>query len=186
MIHNFSIKFASYLVENGAKQEREILCYGLECFINEVVSMGLLLLVGFATGFILELVIWSCSFCLLRVQIGGLHASTHGACFISGLLLGVSSLAISPFLLQISPLNLYITGVSLLFAIIIAPVPHRNKLYLQKKRLAIKKTVSIIAIMEFISLLILYSYTPTLATFVMAGILMAVILGMLGLIGNPK
>ena len=45
MIETFSKCFANYLVKNGADPTKEtIYAYGMECFLNEIISDFLLLL----------------------------------------------------------------------------------------------------------------------------------------------
>ena len=184
MIHAYAENIADYLVENGASQDVAVLRYGAECFLNELLSSGVLLLIGLLTGSVWELIVWSLSFCSLRVQVGGIHAPTHGLCIFSGAIVGTLSLILSALLLKYAIYSLILTIGCLLTAILIAPVPHKNKMYLQKKRGKIKKNVAIIAAIESAVLAITYMEFPIISSFVMSGIIMATLLGAMGLIWN--
>lgn len=186
MIKILSQNIASYLVSNGAKQNRQVLAYGAECFLNEIISNGLLILVGIFTNRLLELLLWSLCFCALRVQVGGFHAPTHAGCIIGGTLVGIASLFLSPILLRYPAVTLILVFLSLLLAIIIAPVPHKNKMYLQEKRSSIKKKVVYIGLTEITAMLLLFVSYPILSAYIASAIIMALTLALLGLSFNSR
>lgn len=186
MIKVLSHRISHYLILNGATEEEEVLAYGVECFLNEVLSNGLLIIIGILTHHVLELLVWSVSFCLLRVNMGGLHATSHAWCIAIGTLIGAASLVISPFLLQ----HIWFASVLTLMAVItagfIAPVPHQHKQHVQVKKEAIKRRVIVTAVLEGVVALILYFLLPVIASYVISGLLMATILALAGVIWNPR
>lgn len=186
MIKRLSQQISQYLVANGAEESEDVLAYGAECFINEVISNGLLIVIGIITNHVLEVLVWSVSFCLIRVNLGGLHASTHAMCIAIGTLIGASSLMVSPFLLQHIAFASALMLVAAVTASIIAPVPHKNKQHVQVKKEAIKRKVIITAVLECIVALVLYFVSPVIASYVMSGLIMATVLGFAGFLWNPR
>jgi accessory gene regulator B len=143
-------------------------------------------MIGFLTHHVAELLIWSISFCLLRVNLGGLHAPNHGLCIVLGTLIGSSSLLFSPLLEQHALLSLFLTITAALIAIVIAPVPHKNKMHVQVKRDEIKQKVVLIAILECAAVVGLYFVSPVIASYIASGLIMATVLAVAGLIWNPR
>ena len=187
MITTISKQISRYLVVNGADaSDEEVLAYGAECFLNEVISTALLIIIGILTNHVLELLIWSVSFCLLRVNLGGLHAASHGWCITAGTLSGASSLMLSPFLLQHIIFAIVLTFVAAVTTCIIGPVPHKNKQHVQIKRKEIKKKVIIVVMLECITSVIFYFVSPVIATYIASGLILATLLAVAGLLWNPR
>lgn len=187
MITTLSKRISRYLVANGADaSEEEVLAYGAECFINELISDALLIIIGILTNHVLEVLVWSVSFCLLRVNVGGLHAASHGWCVAIGTLIGASSIIVSPFLLQHVIFASILTVVATITAMIIAPVRHKNKQHIQAKRKEIKRKVIAIASTECIAIVVFYFANPVIASYIASGLIMATILAVAGMIWNPR
>ena len=187
MIRTLAQRISRYLVRNGAEESKEAsLAYGAECFLNECISMALLVLVGILCHHVWELVLWSVSFCLLRVNLGGLHANTHGWCIATGTVVGASSLIISPLLLQHFMLAGALTLLAGVTACVIAPVPHKNKQHIQAKRREIKNKVILVVILECIAIVICYFYNPVVSAYIASGLLLASLLAVAGLLWNPR
>ena len=187
MISELSKKISAYLIENGADHnEEEVLTYGAECFINLLISDGLLLIIGLLTHHVVPLLIWAVSFSLLRANLGGLHALSHFWCILIGTVIGASSIAVSPVLAVHPVAAVLCTIAGAIIAIVIAPVPHKNKMYLQARRKNIKVKVAITAAIECAIIYALYFVDPVYAAYLACGLIMAVVLGIAGTIWNPR
>lgn len=187
MISELSKKISSYLVLNGADEsEASVLAYGAECFINLLISDGLLLIIGLLTHRVIYLLIWSVSFILLRVNLGGLHASSHFWCILIGTAIGASSMAISPLWVTHTNTAVICAVLAALIAIIIAPVPHKNKKHVQKQRRKIKLMVAVTVSAEGIAVLTFYSVNPLISAYIVSGLVIATALAVAGLFFNPR
>jgi accessory gene regulator B len=187
MITDISQKISHYLVQNGADGNNEaVLSYGAECFINLLISDGFLLLVGVLTNRLVYLLIWAISYSLLRINLGGLHAPSHFWCIVIGTAIGASSILVS----RIWLINTYITTVCVataaLIAIIIAPVAHKHKQHIQKQRRRIKQRVAVILLCECLAIIIYFQINPTIASYIVSGLIMATVLAVLGALFNPR
>ncbi|WP_312635960.1 accessory gene regulator B family protein [Oscillibacter sp.] len=187
MISEFSKKISAYLIENGADHnEEEVLTYGAECFINLLISDGLLLVIGLLTHHVVPLLIWAASFSLLRANLGGLHALSHFWCILIGTGIGVSSMAVGP-VLAIHPVTAVLcTIAAAMIAIVIAPVPHKNKRHIQAHREKIKVKVAVTATIECVLICVFYFANPIYAAYIACGLIMAVVLGIAGVMWNPR
>jgi len=187
MITEMSRKISKFLVQNGASEEDEaVLAYGAECLINLLISDGLLLLVGVLTNRLVYLLVWAISYSLLRINLGGLHAPTHFWCIVIGTAIGASSIVVS----EIWLINTYVTVIcaaaAVLIAVIIAPVAHKHKQHIQKRRKKIKRKVAIILLCECVAIVICYRVNPAIASYIISGLVMATVLAILGALFNPR
>jgi accessory gene regulator B len=187
MITMLSQRISHYLVVNGADtNEEEVLTYGAECFLNQLIANALLVIVGLLTNHVWEVLIWSLSFTLLRVNLGGLHAPSHVWCIVTGTLVGASSIIISPFLLAHVAISAILALMATVTAIVIAPVPHKNKQHVQRQKKEIKRKVIIISILECVATVVIYFLSPVFAFYIVSGLIMATVLAAAGLKWNPR
>ena len=186
MISELSRKISAYLIENGADHDDEVLTYGAECFLNLLISDGLLIVIGLLTHHVVPLLNWAVSFSLLRANLGGLHALSHFWCILIGTGIGSSSMALSS-VLSIHPVAAVLcTIAAAIIAIVIAPVPHKNKKYIQVHRKKIKVKVAITTAIECVIICVSYFIDPMYAAYIACGLIMAVTLGIAGTIWNPR
>lgn len=186
MISEMSNKISTYLIENGADESNaEVYAYGAECFLNLLISDGLLLVIGLLTHHVIYLLIWSVSFTLLRVNLGGLHASSQFWCILSGTIIGASSMGVSLFFVEYKVAAILCTLAAAIVAVIIAPVPHKNKKHIQKQRKKIKLKVAVTVSIECVIVCVLYFINPIIASYITSGVVMATIIGVAGVIFNP-
>lgn len=187
MISELSHKISAYFVLNGADEsDAEVLTYGAECFINLLISDGLLILIGLLTGHVVQLLTWSVSFLLLRVNLGGMHAPSHLWCILSGTVVGASSLIVSPIWTGHKTAAILSTVAAALLAVLIAPVPHKNKMHIQKQRKKIKIKVAITVTAEcMVAAVLLYS-NFAIAGYIISGLTMATALAAAGMLLNPR
>lgn len=187
MITEWANKISDYLVNSGEDSDkRETFRYGAECLMNALISQALLLLVGIFTHHVLDLMIWSVCFMLLRVNMGGLHAPSHVWCILIGTAIGASSIVLSPLWVRHPHAAVLCVVLAAIVAVIIAPVPHQNKRYVQKNRRAIKRKVAVTLIVECLIALILFSIYPVRSAYIVSAITMVTVLGMAGMVLNPR
>lgn len=175
------------MITNDTKADDEaILAYGAECFLNLLISDGLLLLIGLFTHRVLYLLIWSASFLLVRVNLGGLHAPSHFGCIISGTIIGASSMFISPLWAAHTNVAAICALLSAIIAVLIAPVPHKNKMHVQKRRKKIKLIVAATIFIELIAIFAFYFVNEMISAYIISGLVIATIFAVAGMIFNPR
>ncbi|MGE4486003.1 MAG: accessory gene regulator B family protein [Oscillospiraceae bacterium] len=187
MITETSKKISKYLISNGADEsDEDVLAYGAECLINLLISDGLLLVIGVFTHHILYLLVWSVGYSVLRLNLGGLHASSHFWCILIGTAIGASSMVISRFWVSHTYITIISVVLAVIIAIVIAPVPHKHKQHLQKQRRKIKYKVTATLIGECIAIVIFYFVDITMASYIVSGLIMATTLAIFGVLFNPR
>ena len=82
MFHAISEKIAEFIIGENEEQKdnREVLIYGIEILISDVVNLFVVLLTGLLFGHILCSLVFFISFAVLREKTGGYHADTHLKC----------------------------------------------------------------------------------------------------------
>ena len=82
MFHAISEKIAEFIIGENEEQKdnREVLIYGIEILISDVVNLIVVLLTGLLFGHILCSLVFFISFAVLREKTGGYHANTHLKC----------------------------------------------------------------------------------------------------------
>ncbi len=187
MISELSNKISDYLVKNGEDSDkRETFRYGAECFINLPISDVLLLLIGILTHHVVHLLVWSVCFILLRVNLGGLHAPSHLWCILIGTAIGASSMVISPLWVAHVHVAVLCAALASVIAVIISPVPHKNKRHIQNNRRALKRKVAVTLIVECLIALIFYFIHPVISAYIVSAITMVTALGIAGAVFNPR
>lgn len=175
MISKFALKLSYYLAENGGHPEKQkIYAYGIECFFNELISDILLLFCGIILHQTLSLAIWCISFTLIRINLGGFHASTHARCISLGTVLGVISVYINSFWTITYPWSiLVIMFFSLYIAIHHAPIVHKNHpVSDHQKKIAKNKAIFFILLEGIVGILFFSCFTSYIAP-IFTGILTA-------------
>lgn len=74
--------------------ELEVLQYGLECIINTLIPIIILLIVALYNHMVIDLFLWLATFLITRNYIGGYHAKTHLRCMFISTILGLFALFI--------------------------------------------------------------------------------------------
>lgn len=187
MIETVSRKIAKTLIKNQTDQyNEEVLTYGAECFLNQFLANAILLSIGLLTGHAIDVILWSISFVMLRKNLGGFHAPSHFLCIASGSLIGASSLIVSPLLLSNQVISVLLLFFACITAVILAPVPHINKLYLLDDKPRIQRKVAVTLAAELLLAGILYFHFPSTAAYIVCAILYATFFAILGYFLNPR
>ena len=82
MFHAISERIADFILSENEEQKdnREVLIYGIEILISDVVNLLVVLLTGLLFGHVLCSLVFFISFAALREKTGGYHADTHLKC----------------------------------------------------------------------------------------------------------
>lgn len=143
------MKYSDFIISQGAEeQRREVYVYGMECFLNLLISDVLLYGFGLLTGSFLYLFVWSVSFLLLRINIGGIHAPAHWSCILSGFLLGISTLLFNHVWAYIPLLMPVVLIAAFLNIVFFAPVVHENHPISDRQRRKAKRKAFMILLSE--------------------------------------
>lgn len=187
MISEAARKISIYLVKNGADASNaDVFSYGAECFLNMLIADGLLLVIGLLTHHVIYLLVWSVSFSALRINLGGLHASSHLLCIVIGTVIGASSMIISPVWTKHPAVTAVCMAAAAVIAVTIAPVPHKNKRYIQRQKRIAKVKVASAAAVECAITGVFYLFYPMIAAYIVSGMIMATILAIAGMAFNPR
>lgn len=106
MIH----RIAEYLTQwcgtvlGLSQEDKEIIGYGTEVFLDGLLKIFALLLIGVFLNKTTEMILVLVSFCSLRGWAGGFHCKTSLGCFISMLLFSLFSILVAPCLTETSRL----------------------------------------------------------------------------------
>lgn len=186
MIAALSIKIADVLLASQEDKSRaKVIAYGAECFLSTLISDLFLLGIGLVTGHLLELVIWTISYTLLRSNTGGAHANTHFWCIIIGTGIGASTIFLSPLFIGRELVVLFAMVFCGVMAVMLAPVRHKNK-PLRRSVKTIKQTVILICIAELAMGAVLLHFAPLYGAYFALGMIMASVFALAGYFVNPR
>ena len=130
MLHSLSKHITDKFFNENDKYPKEIYIYGIELLISSFISTSVILLIGLLTKTFYESIIFLVAFSLIRVYTGGYHSMTYLRC---NIISASSYIAIVVFLYLLRD---YVTNptvllsgylLTMLLALIFAPVKHENK-----------------------------------------------------------
>ena len=180
MNKTISCNISDFLVKKGANPEqREVYSYSMECLINYLLSDLLLYCTAALFHRLPAVFVWSVSYTMLRIYIGGYHAPTHAACIILGTVLGICG----TFINNIWPLSTVLPV--LLFALIIgyiilfAPVVHKNHPVSAKNKKKSKWKALFVTLIGYLAAYIMYSFGNQLANSIFSGFACALLLALI-------
>lgn len=187
MIQELSCRAADYLVSHGADpQQKEVFSYSMECLFNLLISDFLLFSIGLFLHRIPELIIWCTSYTLLRVNIGGYHASTHARCIISGTLVGLLSLPLNKLWALCPPSVILLCCAILLDIALFAPVPHPHHPVSGKGRKKARIRAYIVTISGFLLVFLFQYFKIFITNSILSGFACALLLAWIGTTINAK
>ena len=130
MFNSLATRIADKFFNDSDNYQREVYIYGIELLISSTISTLVIFLIGLLTNTFWESVIFLISFSAIRVYTGGYHSMTYLRC---NIISALSYIAIVVFLYLfrdfISNQTVMLSGyiLTMLLAIIFAPVKHENK-----------------------------------------------------------
>lgn len=104
----------------------EVYVYGLLTFLYTLLPLIVLLIIALLFGKLCEMLSWVIAFLYLRKYAGGYHAKTPTNCFISSILLGITSLFVCVNIPFVS-IEIYINGIVINYVILALLSPATNK-----------------------------------------------------------
>lgn len=152
--------------KNIASQDRELYIYAIKIFIQGLISLVLILLVGVALDMFKECMCFISVFIVLRKFTGGVHAKKYSSCLISSVGLTATSLFLIKFLIKL-PLQvpfLCILVTSIIVICLLSPIANINK-PISKKEKIIYKCISIILSLIFLLVTIFFIKTESLFSY---------------------
>ena len=128
MIKEFSDHLAHVIaVQTEDFASEEVTSYGIECLANELISDLILIAAGILLHQLVSVMVWLVTFTMVRIQIGGFHASTHARCIFIGSIIGILCIFLNSFWVEYSLFySLLVFLFSLYTAGRYAPVVHPN------------------------------------------------------------
>lgn len=182
MIHNLAEKSAEKLIQKGADPEnKEVLVYGIECAINEVIANIIMFSFAFIIGRPLEMLIWNAFMLPVRVNLGGHHAKSHFMCLAYSTALAILCVWLYPFILDLSWLIWIEIGVTLAVAYTFAPFIHHNRSVSESHRAKLKKWGKIVTTIESVIIILLFFFAdPWLSCVAGLGMITASVLCIIG------
>lgn len=173
---------ADKLVQNGANAEIEdVYAYGIECTLSTLLIVILQIAAGLVLGKPLQMLVFILAWLPLRMIVGGAHATTHFACTLVSVGLGVLSVLLSEYIIKAQLLLLIILlliGYCVLF--FAAPVIHKNHPISQKRFYKTRTIARVYAAVEFAAIIALMLLKPTMAMPAFMGYLSTAIFLLIG------
>lgn len=187
-MHWLANQWVSTLIKYGAnKEDKEIYLYGAECFLNDCFINFLLLVIAVLCKKPLEMLLWIFFFTLLRIHLGGYHASSHFRCIVLSLLIGFCCIFSCPFLAQHFFVIVIGSFLSILITFLSPVVTHPNHpVSIQKQKDSKHRAKQLVILESFFCLFSYFFFTHQIAAAIMSGILSAALLNLLGYIKSLK
>ena len=125
----------------------EVYVYGLLSYVYTFLPLAILLIISFALNRVVEMLLWALYFVSLRKYAGGYHASYPLTCFLCSTILGISSLVLTYFKINISLLGyICITIFALIYFVIFSPITKKE--FCQSVRYSCKIRLCIILLIS--------------------------------------
>ncbi len=142
------------MINPRSKEENEVIQYGFELVLDNLLKLLFIEFIGILMGKGLETFIILISFCTLRSQAGGIHAKTNAGCAFGMVIVWGLSLLGSSFI-RIGDLTLIMFSLVAVVAIIIFSPKSKNIEFFTNSTVVKKKTFStvialILMIMAFV------------------------------------
>lgn len=180
-------RLSCWLIKNGAtKDNKEIYEYGIECFTNEFVSNGLILLFAFCYGQLFEMILWLFVFTLLRVNVGGYHAKNKSRCIILSTMLSCFNLVAYQNFIKYPYIIFIISFLSLCIILKISPIIHKNHPLSKKRRILVRKRCLFLSIFEFMVIIFLLFINLRLSALFFSAYLSVTLLAVLGKVKDSE
>lgn len=178
-------QISDWFIRQGLPEEqRDVYSYGLESLINELLADILLFLSALLLHKIPEMFIWCLAFTILRVNLGGLHASSHYRCIFYSTVIGILSVEIAPFFTDSLPIILISSIFACLLTLFIAPVIHANHPVSEERKRYARNLSILTSLLETGLIFLLFFISPNMASCIFLGLLSATLLGLFGYLKN--
>ncbi|MEL7624250.1 MAG: accessory gene regulator B family protein [Clostridiales bacterium] len=160
MAYTLAIKISRYLIKQGAAaaEDEAVLAYGLFDLLAAIEQNLILLFLGLIFGVLPQIFCYELFFCLLKPNIGGAHAKTHGSCLLIFTMLAFFTAKVSFFLPQswLWPGAFAGSGLALLLVLCRGPVIHPNAPAGMQKRKKFRVIGICVALSQTIAIFLAY------------------------------
>ena len=176
MIEKIAGKMATKQVKNGVidESQKAVYHYGYTVLMEMSINIVLTLLVGFCSGKLLLVILFSLMFIPLRSYCGGWHASRDWMCmlFSLGTLLTVVLVEQFPLMLWI----ILFEVISLVVILLLAPMDSNTKRLNEKEKRAFRNIARLILILETLILVfaIYFNYKILTVSIILAHIFQSI------------
>lgn len=170
MLHTLASRYTEFLISRSdTDADPEILTYGFECLLSELICDALAFGIAFWMGRPLEMLIWQGFWLPLRLNAGGHHARSHLTCIACSTALAVGCVWLGarlggvPWVAQLEA----ISSICIIFAI--APTTHPHKPIAPDRQRVCRRRARVICLVEAVCVLVLrctvYAQVAALGTF---------------------
>lgn len=182
MIIKIANSWADWLVTNGAdSDDHDVYVYGAEFILNELISDFVLILTSLILHKVFEVIVWMLVFTPLRINLGGMHASSHFKCICLSTILCYICIYTAPLAINYPIIIAVISAISLMTVFKIAPVVHQNHPVSETRMLKSRRMAKLIVCLEvFISAITYIYFSKKLGCLVSVTTFSACILGIFG------
>jgi len=186
MILNKISNFISRHTDNMTNEDKEIVSYGLELFFLKLFFFLTTVIISISMHCLVEGLVFTFFFSLLRSNSGGYHANTRIGCFIISILMFISTLILVNHIEEYGNLGGFIISFSVFSSIVIvtfAPLDtESNRLDKVEKKLFRRKSQIILGIEVVLAIILLYFKLKNLAYIIFLAIIETSILLVMELI----
>ncbi len=158
MIERFAAYLGNVLIEMGTtrEEERPFLVYGLFIIMSDTIQIGLLLIIALLLNTVVEMVLFSFCFGLLKRTIGGWHAGRHITCVVLFTTLAACCVYTGTHVSMplVMPLTLVCSGIMWVIIWLKAPVEHPNNPQTKERLAELKQISRWLACVEFTAIVI--------------------------------
>jgi accessory gene regulator B len=149
MLHAISERIADFIISDNddQKDERDVLIYGTEVLLSDIINFLVVILTGLLFGHVLCSLVFFVSFAALRKRTGGYHANTHLRCNIVLLINTVLVMLLIMWLSLQKNIIVIVTAAAVFCGIslwLIAPVDNVNKKLDDNSKYRLKKQSMIV------------------------------------------
>lgn len=184
MIYRISNFLSDYICRNeGTPQNQEIYRYGIECILNEIISDFFLILCAIIMHQVIPILIWNISFSLIRIYLGGFHATTHSKCIFYGTIIGTISVYFNFIWTHLNRVELTTLIILLLiFSVKYAPITHKNHPVSISQKSMARKCLIFFITLEGIIIVLFFKSFPFIISPIMTGMMTAFLMGLIEII----
>lgn len=161
MIARMASTISRHLVTRQVVPEdyEEVYAFGFECVLSTAIQVVILLIIGIASGLILETAFFFGGFVMIKKYIGGWHAESHFACITAFSCCSLSLLPVVFLLPAHAGFALAAAALALIWRL--APISHYNNPKSHEENLAARKVALRMAAAEALVIAILLLAAPT-------------------------
>lgn len=167
-------KFFQGVIDQAESQdEKEIVSYGLEVILSQLVSILAIFLIGILSHNLIETVVFILCFCSIRVVAGGYHANTHLFCFLNTVLSYLLLIVINTHItMEHNKILMLIAGICYSIIWVLAPIFNdKRKFSIEELHIGRKKT-KIFLLLEVFITIVLYHVNFNLYKFAIYAIIL--------------